>query len=44
MTCRAIVRLVHPPGRITAGRVLFEGRDLTRLPEPELERVRVAAW
>jgi oligopeptide/dipeptide ABC transporter ATP-binding protein len=40
MTCRAIVRLVHPPGRITAGRVLFEGRDLTRLPEPELERVR----
>ena len=39
-TCRAIVRLVHPPGRITAGRVLFEGHDLTRLPEPELERVR----
>jgi oligopeptide/dipeptide ABC transporter ATP-binding protein len=40
MTCRAIVRLVHPPGRITAGRVLFEGRDLTRLPERELEHVR----
>jgi oligopeptide/dipeptide ABC transporter ATP-binding protein len=40
MTCRAIVRLVHPPGRITAGRVLFEGRDLTRLPMRELEDVR----
>jgi oligopeptide/dipeptide ABC transporter ATP-binding protein len=40
MTCRAIVRLVHPPGRITAGRVLFEGRDLTQLPERELEHVR----
>jgi oligopeptide/dipeptide ABC transporter ATP-binding protein len=40
MTCRAIVRLVHPPGRIAGGRVLFEGRDLARLPEPEIEHVR----
>jgi oligopeptide/dipeptide ABC transporter ATP-binding protein len=40
MTCRAIVRLVHPPGRITAGRVLFEGRDLAPLSERELEHVR----
>jgi oligopeptide/dipeptide ABC transporter ATP-binding protein len=40
MTCRAIVRLVHPPGRITSGRVLLEGRDLTRLSSRELEDVR----
>jgi oligopeptide/dipeptide ABC transporter ATP-binding protein len=40
MTCRAIVRLVHPPGRITGGRVLFEGRDLAPLSERELEGVR----
>jgi oligopeptide/dipeptide ABC transporter ATP-binding protein len=40
MTCRAIVRLVHPPGRITGGRVVFEGRDLVALPEHELEEVR----
>ena len=40
MTCRAILRLVHPPGRITAGRVVFQGRDLTRLSEREMERVR----
>ena len=40
MTCRAIVRLVHPPGRITAGRVLLDGRDLTQLAERELEDVR----
>jgi oligopeptide/dipeptide ABC transporter ATP-binding protein len=40
MTCRAIVRLVHPPGRVAGGRVVFEGRDLARLPERELERVR----
>src|SRR5512145_1236178 len=42
MTCRAIVRLVHPPGRITAGRVLFGGRDLAPLPEREMEGVRGA--
>jgi oligopeptide/dipeptide ABC transporter ATP-binding protein len=40
MTCRAIVRLVHPPGRITAGRVVFEDRDLAHLSERELEHVR----
>jgi oligopeptide/dipeptide ABC transporter ATP-binding protein len=40
MTCRAIVRLVHPPGRITHGRVVFDGRDLTRLSEREIEAVR----
>ena len=40
MTCRGLVRLVHPPGRITGGRVLLEGRDLTKLSERELEKVR----
>ncbi len=40
MTCRAVVGLVHPPGRVTGGRVLFEGRDLVPLPERELARVR----
>ena len=40
MTCRAIVRLVHPPGRIAGGRVVFEGHDLTQLAERDLEHVR----
>jgi oligopeptide/dipeptide ABC transporter ATP-binding protein len=40
MTCRAVLRLVHPPGRIAGGRVRFEGRDLAGLPEREVERVR----
>ena len=40
MTCRAIVRLIHPPGRITGGRVFFQGRDLVPLPERELEQIR----
>ncbi len=29
-----------PPGRITSGSVLFEGRDLLKLPERDLRRVR----
>jgi oligopeptide transport system ATP-binding protein len=40
MTCRAIVRLVHPPGRIVGGRVVFEGHDLARLPDREIEHIR----
>jgi oligopeptide/dipeptide ABC transporter ATP-binding protein len=40
MTCRAIVGLIHPPGRITGGRVLFQDRDLVGLPERDLERIR----
>jgi oligopeptide/dipeptide ABC transporter ATP-binding protein len=40
MTCRAILRLVHPPGRISGGSVFFQGRDLVRLPEREMERLR----
>jgi oligopeptide/dipeptide ABC transporter ATP-binding protein len=40
MTCRAIVRLVHPPGRITHGRILLGGRDLARMTERELADVR----
>src|SRR5262249_60210101 len=40
MTCRAIVRLVHPPGRITHGRILLGGQDLARLSERDLTDVR----
>ena len=40
MTCRAILRLVHPPGRISGGSVIFQGRNLARLPERDLERIR----
>ena len=39
MTCRAILGLVHPPGRITRGSVRFQGRDLVHLPERELQRI-----
>jgi oligopeptide/dipeptide ABC transporter ATP-binding protein len=36
----SIMGLIDPPGRIEAGEILFEGRDLARLSEAELQRVR----
>ncbi|MEI8094759.1 MAG: ABC transporter ATP-binding protein [Spirochaetales bacterium] len=36
----AILRLVRAPGRITAGRVLFNGKDLASLPEDQMRQVR----
>ena len=39
--CRSILRLIpSPPGYITAGKVLFEGRDLLELDDAEMARVR----
>jgi peptide/nickel transport system ATP-binding protein len=41
VTSLSILRLVgSPPGRTVAGRVLFEGRDLLALPEPEMRAIR----
>jgi oligopeptide/dipeptide ABC transporter ATP-binding protein len=42
MTALSLMRLVPPPGRIVAGQVLLDGRDLLRLPESEMRRVRGA--
>ena len=36
----SILGLVEPPGRITAGSILFHGSDLTKLSEPELRALR----
>lgn len=41
VTAHAILRLVPmPPGEITAGRILWQGQDLVRLPLGELNRLR----
>jgi len=41
VTCLSIMRLVPtPPGRVSRGRILFEGRDLLRLPAAEMRRIR----
>jgi oligopeptide/dipeptide ABC transporter ATP-binding protein len=41
VSAMSILRLIpDPPGRITAGEVMFDGRDLLKLPEEAMRRVR----
>jgi oligopeptide/dipeptide ABC transporter ATP-binding protein len=40
ITSLSILRLVSPPGRIAAGEILFEGKDLLQLSEKEMESIR----
>src|SRR5437868_12650395 len=40
VTALSVMRLLQPPGRITAGQVLYRGRDLTQVSEPEMQEVR----
>ena len=42
VTAFSIIRLVQEPGRITCGRVLFQGRDLLGLGEEDMRQVRGA--
>jgi ABC-type dipeptide/oligopeptide/nickel transport system ATPase component len=42
VTAFSILRLLQPPGRVAAGRIMFEGRDLLTLPEREMREVRGA--
>ena len=42
VTALSILRLVDPPGRIAAGRVLFGGRDLLTLDERAMRGIRGA--
>jgi oligopeptide/dipeptide ABC transporter ATP-binding protein len=39
-TIRSILGLIQPPGRVVAGEVLLDGRDLLRSSRRELRRVR----
>jgi peptide/nickel transport system ATP-binding protein len=36
----SVIGLVDPPGRIVSGRILFQGRDLTKLDERDLRDLR----
>jgi peptide/nickel transport system ATP-binding protein len=41
VTALSILRLIpEPPGKIVNGQILFEGRDLVRLDEKQMEKVR----
>jgi ABC-type dipeptide/oligopeptide/nickel transport system ATPase component len=42
VTAFSILRLLQPPGRITAGKVIFQGRDLLTLSESAMREVRGA--
>ena len=42
MTANAVMRLLPPGVAIDGGRILFEGRDLAGLSEPEMRKVRGA--
>lgn len=42
MTATSIIRLIPPPGRITEGRVLFQGKDVVRMRSQELSALRGA--
>ena len=42
VTAFAILNLLQPPGRITAGRILFETQDLLALPERQMRQIRGA--
>ncbi len=39
MTARSIMGLLKYPGKIAGGRILFEGKDLAKLPERELRKI-----
>jgi peptide/nickel transport system ATP-binding protein len=40
VTARSILRMVRPPGKTTAGQVLYRGRDLLVLSEKEMRELR----
>jgi peptide/nickel transport system ATP-binding protein len=40
MTGYSIMGLIDPPGRVVAGRILFDGRDLAMLSAEEMRRLR----
>src|SRR5262249_18463368 len=40
VTARAILRLVPHPGRIRAGKIMFQGRDILRLPREQVRELR----
>ncbi len=40
VTSLSVMRLVSRPGRITEGEILFEGKDILKLPESEMRSIR----
>jgi oligopeptide/dipeptide ABC transporter ATP-binding protein len=40
VTSFSVMRLVGPPGKVVGGEIMFEGRDLLKLPENEMVHMR----
>jgi peptide/nickel transport system ATP-binding protein len=40
LTAMSVLRLISPPGRIASGRILYRGRNLLAVSEPEIRKVR----
>jgi len=40
VTALAILRLIRPPGRVVSGAIELDGRDLLRMTEDEMRRIR----
>lgn len=40
VTAHSIMRLVHPPGRIVSGKIMFDGTDILSLSDKEMENIR----
>ena len=39
-TCRALIRLIHKPGRIAGGEILYKGQDIVKMSAKEIEKLR----
>lgn len=40
MTCRSILQLIPPPGKVAAGEINYRGRNLLTLSKNEMEQIR----
>ncbi|HLY08557.1 MAG TPA: ABC transporter ATP-binding protein [Planctomycetota bacterium] len=40
VTALSAMRLISPPGRIVDGQIIFDGKDIAMLSEPEMRRIR----
>jgi ABC-type dipeptide/oligopeptide/nickel transport system ATPase component len=40
MTALSVMRLIAPPGKIVAGEILFDGKDLLKLSDAEMREMR----
>ena len=39
-TCRSILRLIHQPGRIVGGSINYKGKDLVKLSDEQMRKIR----